>query len=382
MKVVVAMDKFKHSLTSEQAGEGVKRGLENAGLKADNISLIPMADGGEGTSRLLTRHDGGEWIHTEVEGPHGERVSAGYGLGAKRRTGFVDMADAAGLDNVPGTPQPHHVSSAHTYGVGQLIEQMLGHFVERIYIALGGSATVDGGAGMAMALGYQLLDISQNPIPRGGAALNRLDHIDTAQADSRIQETHFTALCDVDHPLLGAQGAAAQFARQKGADQRMARSLESGLIRLNRCFRKGGWPRLAFARGAGAAGGMGAGAAFFLDAELFPGSQYVGQTQGLPGAIAEADLVISGEGKVDEGSFKGKVLGYVAKLCAHFQKPLYVIAGDAHRSIWTHPQAYGIQELDLLEAIDPLAARAPAQQQMELIAQLSTRHLQMGFKVA
>lgn len=308
MKVLVASDKFKGSLTAEEACRTIADGL-HAGVDGHEFECVPIADGGDGLARILTAGLDGEWIETEVSGPLGDPVSAGYGLILDGTKAVVEMAEASGIALLAGKNMDPWRAS--TYGTGQLILDAMERGVGEIVLGIGGSATNDGGMGMAEALGFRISD-------EGGEM--------TISPPEGWKSPNVTVACDVDNPLLGPDGCTRVYGPQKGiADDEIAKH-ESRLSRLVSAFGERG-RECAETPGSGAAGGLGFGCMVFLGAELVPGFELVADFLGLEAKIAAADLVITGEGKIDRQSLKGKGPAEVARIAARFGKPRGAFCG-------------------------------------------------------
>jgi len=324
MKVVVAPNSFKGSLSASEAAAAIARGVRQALPDADIIE-VPVADGGEGTVEALVSAHHGAYRTAEVEGPLGDPVAAPYGLIENGRTGVVELASASGLTLI--APESRDPRQTSTYGFGQLLEEVRSAGVRQIIAGIGGSATNDGGAGMAQALGYRLLDAAGNDLPRGGDALARLDRIDTAGFDPRWHGVKVKVASDVTNPLTGPLGASAVYGPQKGASPEAVRELDAALARLAAVIEKDLGKRVAGIPGAGAAGGAGAGLMAFLDATLVPGAPLVVDASGFDTKLAGADLVITGEGMADAQTAYGKAPGEVAKRAQEARIPVLLIAG-------------------------------------------------------
>lgn len=325
LKVVIAPDSFKECLPAEGVAQAMARGVRAAAPDAECV-LVPMADGGEGTVRALIAATGGTLRQAVVTGPLGEPVEAEFGLLGDGNTAVIEMAAASGLPLVP--PERRDPTKTTTYGTGELILAALELGVSRLIIGIGGSATVDGGAGMAQALGARLLDAAGKPIGRGGGELARLAAIDVSDMDPRLKSLRCTVACDVTNPLVGPRGAAAVYGPQKGATPEMVRLLDANLRRFAEVVRRDLGVDVAEAPGAGAAGGLGAGLMAFLKARLRPGVELVIEAVGLEEKLRGADLVLVGEGMMDEQSAYGKVPVGVARLARSLGVPAVAIVGS------------------------------------------------------
>jgi glycerate kinase len=275
------------------------------------VDELPLADGGPGTVRAIVRAADGELRSTRVSGPLEEPVEAEWGLLADG-TAVIEMAAAAGLVLVPETRRDPCVAT--TFGVGELVRAALDALSRRIIIGLGGSATNDGGAGLAQALGVLLLDAEGRELPPGGSALSRLDRIDASGLDARLAETAVVGATDVRNPLLGPEGASAVYGRQKGASPEVARELDAALARYAEVIERYVGVSVADVPGAGAAGGLGAGLIAFLRAEIRPGIEIVAEVVRLRERIRRADVVITGEGRLDGQTRYGKTVAGVARI--------------------------------------------------------------------
>jgi glycerate kinase len=324
MKVVVAPNAFKGSLSASQAAAAIARGVRQVFPNADIVE-VPVADGGDGTAEALVSARDGTFHTVEVEGPLGDPVAASYGLIDRGRTGVVELASSSGLALISTDRQDPRRAS--TYGFGQLLEEVRKTGVSSVIAGIGGSATNDGGAGMAQALGYRLLDAAGRDLPRGGAALVHLDRIERPR-DLWWGSVGVKVACDVDNPLTGPHGASAVYGPQKGADVQAVRELDAALARLAAVIERDLGKRVSDVPGAGAAGGAGAGMIAFLDAHLVPGASLVVEASGFDAKLQDADLVITGEGQADEQTAYGKAPGEVAKRAKKARIPVLLIAGS------------------------------------------------------
>jgi glycerate kinase len=325
VKVVVAPNAFKGSLTASEAAAAIARGVRQAMPDAQVVE-VPVADGGDGTVEALVSAHHGEYRSVEVEGPLGDPVRATYGLIDAGRTGVVELASASGLTLIP--PERRDPRRASTYGFGQLLEAVRAAGVGTIIAGIGGSATNDGGAGMAQALGYRLFDASGRDLAQGGAALASLERLDPAGFDTRWRSVKMMVACDVTNPLTGPQGASAVYGPQKGADDRAVRELDAALARLASVIERDLGKRVGEVPGAGAAGGAGAGLIAFLDAALVPGAPLIVDASGFDAQVEGAGLVITGEGRADDQTAFGKAPGEVAKRGKEARIPVLLIAGS------------------------------------------------------
>jgi glycerate kinase len=324
MKIIVAPNSFKGSLSATQAAKAIARGVKDAFPDAEVVE-IPVADGGEGTVEALVSAHGGTYEWVNVEGPLGDPVLASYGLIDNGKTAVAELASASGYVLVsPAMRDPRKTS---TFGFGQLLEAARKSGARQIIAGIGSSATNDGGVGMAQALGYRFLDTAGRELPRGGAALIRLDRIDDSNLDPGWRSVRVRVACDVTNPLTGPEGASAVYGPQKGADPITVRMLDRALGHLADVIERQYGKRVADLPGAGAAGGTGAGLMAFLDAKLVSGAALVVDASGLEPALKGADLVITGEGRADNQTAYGKAPGEVARRAQAAGVPTVLIAG-------------------------------------------------------
>ena len=330
MKIVLAPQALKGSLDAAEVGAAMAEGVRIA-LPDAEIVMIPVADGGEGTVRALVAATGGQLLHTRVTGPLGEPVEAEWGLlGAdtsapNEKTAVIEMAAAAGLPLVPPERRDPRVTT--TYGVGELIRAALDAGCGRILIGIGGSATNDGGAGMAQALGARLLDAEGNDLPPGGAALANLARIDTSGMDARLTQAEVRVACDVTNPLTGPEGASAVYGPQKGATLEIVGKLDAALGHYAAILKRDFGADVTDVPGAGAAGGLGAGLLAFAHAELVPGARLVFEALRFDERIRGADLIFTAEGRLDAQTAYGKAVGAVAAAGQRQSVPVVALAG-------------------------------------------------------
>lgn len=325
MKIIIAPNAFKETLSAVEVADCIEQGIRTIWPET-TIEKFPLADGGDGTVDAFVSAMGGKIIARKVTGPLGKKVRAEIGLLGDEMTAVVEMAAASGLRLVP--LQKRNPLRTTTYGTGELIKACLDRGAKKIIVGVGGSATVDGGAGMAMALGAKLLDKFGKPIELGGEGLKNLFRIDCSQLDSRIKRTKFIVAADVDNPLLGKRGAARVYAAQKGAPPNMVGELEKYLTNFARVIEKDLGVEVANLPGAGAAGGLGAGLVAFLNARIKPGVDIVIKAWGLKEKMENADLVFTGEGSIDRQTLYGKVPFGVAKIAKKHGVPVIAIAGN------------------------------------------------------
>ncbi|MDC9590501.1 glycerate kinase [Xenorhabdus sp. XENO-10] len=328
MKIVIAPDSFKESLSALQVAQAIERGFKEVYPQADYIKL-PMADGGEGTVESLVATTGGKCIVCTVTDPLGQPVEAFFGLLGDGKTAVIEMAAASGLHLVPIEQRNPLVTTS--YGTGELILAALEHGASKLILGIGGSATNDGGAGMMQALGANLLDYDGRILSFGGAALTRLESIDLTNLDSRLRKIELTVACDVNNPLCGEQGASVVFGPQKGATPEMVKSLDSALHHYGMKVESLMGKSVINAAGAGAAGGIGASLLGCLGAKLQSGVEIVIDILKLEEAIQGADLVITGEGHIDSQTIHGKTPIGVACVAKKFGIPTIALVGGMSR---------------------------------------------------
>lgn len=325
MKIVIAPDSFKESLTALEAAQAIEKGMKKVLPDADFIK-VPMADGGEGTVQSLVDATGGKIISKTVTGPLGEPVEAFFGISGDEKTAVIEMAAASGLHLVPAEKRNPLITT--TRGTGELITAALDYGIKQIIIGIGGSATNDGGTGMAKALGIKLLDSDGNEIADGGGALANIAAIDVSNIDPRLASVCIEVACDVDNPLTGPRGASSIFGPQKGATPEMVRLLDGNLHHYAEMIRRDVGKDIEQIAGAGAAGGLGAGLMAFLSAELKRGVDIVLEATALEAQLKNADFVITGEGKIDAQTVFGKTPIGVAKTAKKHSIPVIAIAGN------------------------------------------------------
>ncbi|HGV9229253.1 glycerate kinase [Citrobacter amalonaticus] len=325
MKIVIAPDSYKESLSALEVANAIEQGFREIWPDADYVKL-PVADGGEGTVEAMVAATAGRIVDVDVTGPLGEPVTAFFGLSGDERTAFIEMAAASGLEQVPvALRDPLKTTS---WGTGELIRHALDAGVDHIIIGLGGSATNDGGAGMVQALGAKLLDARQNEIGKGGAALDALARIDISQLDPRLAACRIDVACDVTNPLTGKEGASAVFGPQKGATAETIDRLDTALVHYAQIIARDLEVDVLELAGGGAAGGMGAALYAFCGAQLRRGIEIVTDALQLDACVADADLVVTGEGRMDSQTIHGKVPVGVAKVAKRYHKPVIGIAGS------------------------------------------------------
>ncbi|MGG7979530.1 glycerate kinase [Klebsiella aerogenes] len=325
MKIVIAPDSYKESLSALDVATAIETGFREIYPHAEYVK-VPVADGGEGTVEAMVAATQGHIVQVSVTGPLGEPVNAFYGLSGDMRCAYIEMAAASGLESVPPTRRNPLLTTS--WGTGELIRHALDAGVSQIIIGIGGSATNDGGAGMAQALGAKLLSAGQQQIAPGGGALETLARIDLSELDPRLADCRIDVACDVTNPLTGPQGASAVFGPQKGATAAMIERLDRGLQHFAQIIDRDLDIDVLSLEGGGAAGGMGAALYAFCGANLRPGIEIVTDALGLADLVADADLVITGEGRIDSQTIHGKVPVGVAKVAKCYNVPVIGIAGS------------------------------------------------------
>ena len=324
MKIVIVPDSFKESLTALEVANAIETGFKRIFPNAEYVKL-PMADGGEGTVQSLVDATQGRLIETEVTAPLGNQVKSFFGLSGDGKTAIIEMAAASGLHLVP--MDKRNPCQTTSFGTGELIKQSLDLGVQHIILGIGGSATNDGGAGMLQALGLRLLDKNGQSIGFGGAALSNLAEIQMADLDPRLQHVQIEVACDVNNPLCGERGASAIFGPQKGATPEMVKELDAALAHFAEIAGRDCGKQIKEQPGAGAAGGMGGGLLLLPNVQLKAGVQIVLDNLKLAEQVKDADLVITGEGRMDAQSILGKTPIGVARAAKQFNKPVIAIVG-------------------------------------------------------
>ncbi len=325
MHILIAPDAFKECLSARRVALALKEGVESIFPEAE-IRIAPMADGGEGTVESVIDATGGELIKLRVKDPLMRDTPSFYGITGDGSTAVIEMAAASGIELLSESERNPWITS--TYGTGQLVRDALDRGCRRILLGIGGSATNDGGTGMAKALGADFLDRSGNDIGPGGGALANLVKIHLEGMDARIAATEILVACDVTNPLTGPDGASAVYGPQKGADRQMVNRLDRNLVHLDRLIREQLGKEISLVPGAGAAGGLGGGLMAFLGASLMKGFDMIAGTVELEEKIRWADLVITGEGRMDGQTQNGKTPYGVAQLAGKHGKPVVGVAGS------------------------------------------------------
>ncbi|SMG21849.1 glycerate kinase [Marivirga sericea] len=321
MKILIAPDKFKHSLTAEEVCEIISETLLEHSPKLE-IECLPMADGGEGSAEILALQQKAEPVEIEVHDPLMRKIKAHYFITGK--TAYIEMAVASGLQLLKAEEQ--NVLQTTSFGTGELIKDAIKEGCLNIVLCIGGSATSDGGVGMANALGFRFLDENGDAFLPTAYSLDKITSIEPPE-NNILKGINFSVLTDVNNPLTGKNGATYQYAIQKGATERDLPILDDGMKHLKNLIKEQHSFNIDQFPGAGASGGMGGGSTFFLHAALHSGISYIAEALNLDDKVKNADYIISGEGKLDEQSFKGKVVSGVLSFCQKHGKPLFLIIG-------------------------------------------------------
>jgi len=324
MNVLIAIDSFKGSLSSMQAGQAAAEGIKRVYPDAE-IVVRPIADGGEGTVDALVSGMGGEMQYIPVTGPLGQTVEAAYGIIYESRTAIIEMSAAAGITLVPATER--NPMNTTTYGVGEIIMDAIRKGCRNFVVGIGGSATNDGGFGMLQALGFEFLDSEGSPIPLGGKGLEFLSRITVNGAAPELKECTFHIACDVTNPLCGEKGCSAIFGPQKGADPQMILQLDQWLERYAALVKEVMPTADKDAAGAGAAGGIGFAFLAFLNGQLKNGIELILRETKLEKYVQQADIVVTGEGRLDAQTTMGKAPSGIAAIAKKYGKPVIGFAG-------------------------------------------------------
>ena len=325
MKILIAPDSFKDCLSARGVAAALAKGIRSI-LPDVDCMLIPMADGGEGTVESVTDATRGKRIALNVMDPLMRETSSFYGITGDGQTAVIEMAAASGIELLKVEERNPWITS--TFGTGQLIKDALDRGVRKILLGIGGSATNDGGAGMAQALGVKFSGKTEAVSVQGGGALAELEQVHMEDLDPRIRQTEILVACDVSNPLTGPQGASAVYGPQKGADEEMVQKLDRNLVHMAGLIREHLGKEISEIPGAGAAGGLGAGLMAFLDARLMKGFDMIAGVVGLEERIRGADLVITGEGRMDAQTRFGKTPFGVAQMAQKYGKPVIGVAGS------------------------------------------------------
>ncbi len=377
MKIVIAPDSYKESLSAMDVAIAIEQGFKQILPNAEYVKL-PMADGGEGTVQSLVDATGGDIIEHVVTGPLGQTVTGFYGLLGDGKTAIIEMAAASGLHLVE--PEKRNPMITTTFGTGELILAALDKGVEHIIVGIGGSATNDGGLGMAQALGIRLLDETGESLGFGGGELAKLHTIDIQAIDPRLAKIRLEVACDVNNPLCGEKGASQVFGPQKGATPQMVAQLDSNLAHYAEVIKQQLGHDVLNRPGAGAAGGLGAALMGLFNAELRPGIEIVMDAVNLLDIVADADLVITGEGRIDSQTIHGKTPIGVARTAKKHHVPVIGIAGSlTHDCGVVHEHGIDAVFSVVNGAVDLPTALAQAAQNIELTARnvATTLHMKL-----
>jgi glycerate kinase len=324
MHLLICPDSFKECLPARQVAEHIANGIKRL-RSADEIKILPLADGGEGTVSSLVDATGGSMVWLKAHDPLLREIDTTIGILGDGKTAVIEMASASGLALLKSEERNPWITT--TFGTGELIKQALDKGCMKIIVGVGGSATNDGGMGAVEALGAKFLDENGRDLPPGGGSLGRLAEIDLTGLDRRIPECTIIVACDVTNPLTGKDGASLVYGPQKGADTLMTERLDRNLRHYAGCIKKYLGKNVAHIPGSGAAGGLSAGLLAFADASIRPGFELVSEITDLAAWIAWADLIITGEGKIDFQTLFGKTVFGVASLAKECNKPVIAIAG-------------------------------------------------------
>ena len=374
MKIVIALDSFKGSLASMEVARSVEMGILDVFPSCDVVK-VAVADGGEGTMDALCQSLGGRFIRIPVEDPIGRTINAPYVILEDGNTAVLEMSSASGLTLL--TPAERNPMLTSTYGTGQLIDDAIGRGCRRFLVGIGGSATNDAGMGMLTALGYRFLDAEGNELPGAGASLSKVCGIDCSGVSQAVRDSEFIVACDVDSPLYGPDGAAYVFAPQKGADPDMVKALDDGLRQYADAVASGEASIMKDAAsmpGAGAAGGLGYAFVAFFGARLQRGVDMVLDAVGFDSIIEGADLVITGEGRIDAQTLTGKTPYGVLQRASRQNIPVIALAGSValdDSSGFTAIRQITPPDMQLSEAMLPAVASANLRRTISALLQQS-----------
>lgn len=373
MKVTLAFDSFKGSLTSQEVADAFDAGWRSC-MPACEVRKVVIADGGEGTTEALVEALNGTYIDTTVSDPLGRAITARYGIVDNGNTAIIEMAKASGLPLL--RPDERNPLLTSTYGTGEMILDALNRGCRNLLIGIGGSATNDGGMGMLSALGYRFVDKQGCRLTGNGEMLAHIVHIDDTEVYKAVREAHFTVACDVTNPLYGTNGAAYVFAPQKGADAHMVAQLDHGLRNYAQVIKEYNGCDIAMLPGAGAAGGLGGGFKALLDARLVPGIDMVLETIKFDHIIADSAIVVTGEGCIDYQTVMGKAPSGVLRIARQYNIPVMAIGGcvkwcdELHNSDFAAIMPITPDDMPLEEAMKPEVAKENVRKTAIRIAQL------------
>ena len=327
MKILIATDKFKDSLTAKQVCEGLQRGILRT-FPSAKIEILPLADGGEGTLETLQSVLGGEFIECEVNDPLSRKIKANYLWIKEKQTAIIEMARASGIELLKQNERNCLITS--TYGTGELINNALEKGAKEIILTVGGSATNDAGIGMATALGYKFFDKRSKILAPIGENLAEISLINIEKIHPKLFQTKFIVATDVSNPFYGTEGAAYEFSPQKGADNQAVKVLDLGLQNLNQLIKKDFNIDLQTVLGSGAGGGIGGGAFAFLKAEIKSAAQWILEINQIKSKLKNVDLLITGEGKIDSQTWKGKLISQLVLQAEMTETPVILVCGTLH----------------------------------------------------
>lgn len=336
-KIVIAPDSFKESMAAIEVADAIERGFAKVFPNTTVFDKIPMADGGEGTTEALVNALNASYRKVSVKNPINKTITASYGYAYETNTAIIDMASASGLDLIAEEDKNPLITTS--YGTGQLINDAIEQGAQHIILGIGGSATNDGGVGMLSALGCKFLDSDNQTLKAGGAALAKLSHIDMSNLNPKLKDTTIEVACDVTNPLLGKYGASEIYGRQKGATEDMIKQLDAALTRYHDVIEQQLNVSVKDIEGAGAAGGLGTGLLAFLNANLAKGIDIVLKETQFTQRVKDADLVITGEGKMDHQTIYGKTPIGVSHAAQRFNVPVIAIAGslgEEYQAVYEH----------------------------------------------
>ena len=372
MKIVIAPQTFKGSISALEVARAMSEGVRRVERDAETV-LVPVADGGDGTLETLVESSAGEIRTSEVTGPLGEKVTARWGAMGDGNTAVIEMARTSGLALVP--IEKRNPLKTTTYGLGEVIKHALEAGFRRFIVGIGGSATNDAGAGMAQALGVRLQDKAGEDLPFGGAALARLERIDTTGLDPRAKQSQFSVACDVNNPLTGPEGASAVYGPQKGATPQMVAQLDGALVNLAQVVNRDLRIQINDVTRSGAAGGLGGGLIAFLNADLRAGVDIVLDTVGLDRQLEGADLVITGEGQMDFQTVYNKAPIGVAKMAKARNIPVVSISGSFGEG-FTDVHQHGIDAAAAITSA-PMSLEEASTQAADLITSATEQALRL-----
>ncbi len=324
MNILIATDSFKDASPALEVCTAIERGIQRIGQNIES-RLFPLGDGGEGTTEILTWHTKGKMVKANFSDPLLRRIEAQYGISSNGEIAFIEMAQTAGLQLLSETER--NCMNTTTFGTGEMIRHAIDNGAKKIVLGIGGSATNDAGMGMATALGFQFFDESDRELEPIGSNLSSVHRIGKTEVVTGLEDVEFYVLCDVENPLYGENGAAYVYASQKGANRDEVKILDEGLQHFATKLKIELFADVENIKGAGAAGGLGAGAMAFLNAKLVRGIEFVLEAVGFEKLLKEIDLIITGEGKIDSQSLEGKLVQGVARLANQQNVPVIAFCG-------------------------------------------------------